>query len=45
MTGLDYRVLIWVPGLQGQVRTVMLPLMSSLMGVNTGEPRDRKSVV
>lgn len=30
-----------VPGLQlaAHVRTVMLPLMSALMGVNTGDPR------
>lgn len=29
------------PGLQllGQVHTVMLPLMSALIGVNTGDPR------
>ena len=30
---------IWVPGPPGQVHTVILPLMSALMGVNTGEPR------
>lgn len=32
---------LWVLELQlpGQVHTVMLPLMSALMGVNTGEPR------